>query len=138
MMTKLLYVHAYSITFGVGFCTYFMEKYWNYNTLITSLPDQSKVILSQHTVELIFHHRAPAFNYPSFCKELSFVEVNDKIGKLFGDQKSIVTQELYKLLMNQIHSLKKLLLAKSPYNPQITTFDCLRDLSELILGYYIS
>ena len=40
---------------------------------------------------------SPIFNYPSFCKVLLVDEVNEEIGKLFKNQQSIVTQEIFKL-----------------------------------------
>ena len=71
----------------------------NYNSLISCLPYESKEILSKNGI-IISTLASPTFNYPSFCKILSVHEVNNKIGQLFKNQQSIVTQEIFKLLMN--------------------------------------
>src|ERR1051325_8660138 len=82
----------------------------NYNTLIACLPTESKEILSKNGI-ITSTLAAPMFNYPSFCKVLSVCEVNDEIDTLFKKQKSrIVSLEIFKLLMSQISSLKKLKL----------------------------
>src|SRR5438270_11914483 len=54
----------------------------NYNTLIACLPNESKEILSKNGI-VISALTAPTFNYPSFCKVLSVLEVNNNIDKLF-------------------------------------------------------
>ena len=107
----------------------------NYNTLITCLPNESKEILSKNGI-VTSTLAAPTFNYPSFCKVLSVREVNNNIGLLFKNQKSIVTQEIFKLLINQISSLKKLkiysclrVFTRSITFPEAS--DCLKDLTEL-------
>ena len=80
---------------------------------------------------------SPTFNFTSFCKVLLVDEVNEEIGKLFKNQQSIVTQEIFKLLMNQISSLKKLVFYRSYEDdiPKFTSFsranNCLKDLTYL-------
>src|ERR1041384_5415712 len=95
----------------------------NYNSLISCLPYESKEILSKNGI-IISTLASPTFNYPSFCKVLSDREVNDEIGKLFKNQQSIVTQEIFKLLMNQISSLKNIVIFRSHLFkfPKFTSF----------------
>jgi hypothetical protein len=99
---------------------------WNYSnrtyyTLITCLPNESKEILYKNGIIIssLTTSRPPMFNYASFCKTLSINRINYQIRCLLNDQTSkiliknnrydyvIVTEEIYKLFMNQI-SLKKL------------------------------
>src|SRR5436190_843531 len=107
---------------------------WNYNTLIACLPNESKEILSKNGI-ITSTLAAPMFNYPSFCKVLSVNEVNFKIGRLFKDQQSIVAQEIFKLLMNQISSLKELTYCHLLDIPKFASFsganECLKDFTEL-------
>src|ERR1041384_2503979 len=87
----------------------------NYNTLIACLPTESKEILSENGI-ITSTLAAPTFNYPSFCKVLSVFRVYNEIEKLFKNKRSIVIQEIFKLLMNQI-SLKKLVIYRPLYQP---------------------
>src|ERR1044072_1131781 len=89
----------------------------NYNTLITCLPNDSKdILLKNGIITSTLASKSPMFNYASFCKDLSVFQVCDKIGQLLENQQSIssqnlknvVIQEIFKLLMNQISSLKTL------------------------------
>jgi hypothetical protein len=97
--------------------------------------------------------KPPTFNYISFCKVLSvdfIYEMIDTITEFFEDQGSIskqdfnkaLTREIFKLLMNQISSLKSL---KVLYPPKIQNFtslpgarDCLKNLTELQCNSNIS
>src|SRR5437763_1210889 len=111
----------------------------NYNTLIACLPTESKEILHKNG---IITSKPPMFNYASFCKNLSVDEVNAEIGKFLKNQQSasndnlyMLTHEIFKLLMNQISSLKRLTLRWTLYNiPKFTSFpganNCLKDLTE--------
>src|ERR1043166_2684200 len=95
------------------------RKIRNYNTLIACLPDESKEILSRNgIVSSTLASKPPMFNYSSFCKVLSVSRVYEEIDQLlenqqlassqnFKDAVTVVTREIFKLLMNQI-SLKKL------------------------------
>ena len=90
---------------------------------------------------------APTFNYPSFCNVLSVFHIYNEIDKFLENQQSVsqnlrdtVTREIYKMLMNQISSLKNLELYSLPLNnikniPKFTSFpganECLKNLSEL-------
>src|ERR1043165_3116770 len=89
----------------------------NYNTLIACLPDESKEILSKNGI-IISTSKTPMFNYALFCKVLSVYQVSSGIMKLLKNQQfispqdlndnlSVVTQEIFKFLINQI-SLKDL------------------------------
>src|SRR5688572_10801518 len=73
----------------------------NYNTLIACLPNESK--------ELFFENvqtpTSPLFNYVAFIKTLSVKEIHNNISLLqnYDDNKTILaTQEVFKMLMNQI------------------------------------
>src|ERR1044072_3264601 len=105
----------------------------NYNTLIACLPSESKEILSKNGI-ITSTLAAPMFNYPSFCKVLIVNVVNNEIGKLFKNKQSIVTREIFKLLMNQISSLKNIVILLFII-PKFTSFpganNCLKDLKEL-------
>src|SRR3954453_20295198 len=90
----------------------------NYNTLVACLPNESKKILNQNRIitSASTASNPPMFNYPSFCRVLSVFQVRYNIGQLLGRQQfvlspnlsSIIMRELFKLLMNQISTLKKL------------------------------
>ena len=86
------------------------------------------------------------FNYAAFCKALNVYFVNFNIIKLLYNQQSIskqnlnnntciVEQEIFKLFMNQIPSLKSLSLWKFPWINILTNYPkakyCLKNLSEL-------
>ena len=118
----------------------------NYNTLIACLPNESKEILSKNGI-ITSTLAAPTFNYPSFCKVLSVFHIYNEIDKFLENQQSVsqnlrdtVIREIYKMLMNQISSLKNLELYFLPLNnikniPKFTSFpganECLKNLSEL-------
>src|SRR6266542_2364300 len=102
----------------------FWREIRNYNTLIAFLPNESKEIL--HNNKIIFStstSKPPIFNYVSFCKSLSTYDVKYKIRKKllkffneqpnistqnFEDNVAIVSQEIFKLLMSQVSSLREL------------------------------
>src|SRR5207247_835669 len=83
-------------------------------------------------------------NYASFCKSLSVSDVSCNLRKLLNEKQlissqnlDIALQEIFKLLMSQISSLRDLVFFDTPLT-QNTTFisypgarDCLKDLSEL-------
>ena len=95
---------------------------WNYNisnfrTLIACLPKESQEILCENGINISTPtSKPPMFNYASFCKVLSTYHVNFKIRQLLSsvllqnlnDGKNIIVQEIYKLFMSQISSLKEL------------------------------
>jgi hypothetical protein len=123
------------------------RKVRNYNTLIDCLPNESKEILNNNGI-LILNYKSPIFNYASFCKSLSVCEVHYNIRYLLRKRyfipvqnldvkNSIVSQEIFKLLLGQISSLRKVTFLGCPLR-HITKFnsfsgasDSLKNLSEL-------
>ncbi|GBB84832.1 hypothetical protein RclHR1_01140021 [Rhizophagus clarus] len=117
----------------------------NFNTLISCLPNKSKEILYENGI--VVSTKTPIFNYASFCKVLSINQVYYKIERILKNQQStslqnldknvhIVEQEMLKMFMNQISSLKSLIFYhKLNYMPIFTSYpgsnDCLKNLSKL-------
>ena len=113
----------------------------NYNTLIACLPNESKETLYKNEIILsIPNLKPPSFNYVIFIKNLSS-EVGYEIRNLFTlfldyNQMTVVTQELFKMFMNQT-SLKKIVccdlnvIQKIPFTTYSRAIDCLKNLSEL-------
>src|ERR1043165_4803714 len=65
----------------------------NYVTLIGCLPKKSKKVLRKNNVlTSILNSNNPIFNYASFCKKLSFHQVNNKIEQLLKDHQPISSQ----------------------------------------------
>src|SRR5438045_3027240 len=92
-----------------------------YNILISCLPNESKEIISENGIIISTKTlKPPIFIYAGFCKVLSIDRVYYQVEKLFKDQQSIsspnlninnkiiVAQEILKLFVKQIPSLKKL------------------------------
>ncbi|EXX72860.1 uncharacterized protein OCT59_009643 [Rhizophagus irregularis] len=116
----------------------------NYSTLIACLPDESKEILNINGIIISPPtSKPPMFNYASFCKVLSDYHIKCGIERLLKN-KSIspkdltvktVAQEIYKLLMNQISSLKTLHIDPLSMNIIFTSYpgsqESLKYLSEL-------
>ena len=119
-------------------------------TLITCLPNESKEILHNNGIVISTStSKPPMFNYASFCKSLSNYKVYCGIFSFLKDQKPIsaqvrdnkiciVEQEIYKLFMNQISSLKYLSLSSYEKGNNVNALiiclkakDCLKNLSEL-------
>jgi hypothetical protein len=139
-----------------------MENYStsNFNTLISCLPNESKEILSENKIIISTPTLNPMFNYASFCKVLSIDRVYTKVEELLMNQENfsfhdlkddiiILSQEIFKLFVKQISSLKKLVTFWSSHNcitiyPETKNF--LKNLSELhcnsdicpILFYHLS
>src|SRR5437764_7607509 len=113
----------------------------NYNTLIACLPDESKEILYQNGIitSVSAALNPPTFNYASFCKVLSIYQVNTGIRRFLNNISSqnldIVMREIFKFLMNQISSLRKLEFHEPLNIPNFTLFpganNCLKNLTEL-------
>src|SRR6266536_1102174 len=119
-----------------------------YNTLISCLPDESKEILSKNGIIIsIPTSNPPMFNYASFCKFLLINQVYYQVGELLRNQqiisssnlnknnKIIVAQELLKLFVKQIPSLKKLSYYQHIPNLIFTSYPeakcCFKNLSKL-------
>ncbi|RIA87219.1 hypothetical protein C1645_828100 [Glomus cerebriforme] len=120
---------------------------FNFRTLISCLPNESKEILHENGIIISTPTlKPPLFNYASFCQEIS---VDCNIKKFLKNQQStqyissqclndnvfILIQEIYKLFMSQITSLKKLYFKLELPDVIFTSYpgakDCLKDLSEL-------
>ncbi|EXX72798.1 uncharacterized protein OCT59_027107 [Rhizophagus irregularis] len=127
-------------------CKATVRIYWeeirNYKTLIACLPNESKEILNNNGI--LIPTSNPLFNYVSFCKSLSLGVIICNIERFLkkqmvqniSDSKVIVSQEIFKLLMSQIYSLKTLkTLVRSIETPLFTSYpgarDCLKNISEL-------
>ena len=130
-----------------------MRIFWsnvqNYSTLIACLPNESKEIFSKNGIIISTPYlRFPIFNYATFCKVLSINRVHYEIKGLLkkpqqnlNNNTHIVVQEICKMLMSQISSLKSLTFLQ--YNYLTFTFypgskDCLKNLSELHCNSEIS
>ncbi|RIA80118.1 hypothetical protein C1645_839266 [Glomus cerebriforme] len=114
------------------------------NTLISCLPNESKVLLNDHG---ILTQKSSLFNYASFCKVLSIDKIIEMIYyniNPFNEKNStdsfqaeyLKTKEILKMFMKQISSLK--ILTYSFIHVKIPNFinffgakDCLKNLSEL-------
>ncbi|RIA87411.1 hypothetical protein C1645_827833 [Glomus cerebriforme] len=120
---------------------------YNYSILISCLPDESKEILNKNGIIISTPISKPLlFNYASFCKVLSDFHVKHGVERLLKNQQTIssqnldynvhiVAQEIYKLFMNQISSLRELHVDLLSMNISFTSYpgsiNCLKDLSEL-------
>src|SRR5688572_347123 len=83
-------------------------------TLVTYLPDESKDLLQKNGIFITTPtlKPPPLFNYASFCRALSVDEIDKTIryyleGSL-QNKRYLLLQEILKLFMNQIPSLKEL------------------------------
>ncbi|RIA98069.1 hypothetical protein C1645_813314 [Glomus cerebriforme] len=117
----------------------------NFYTLIACLPNESKEILYQNGIIIPAPTlKPPMFNYASFCKVLSVEQVHYKLRRILMDQHSfqnlniniyILEQEIFKLFMRQIGSLKNLTFygysGTIIFNFYPGAKDCLKYLSEL-------
>src|SRR6266542_4577068 len=137
----------------------FWRSVWNYNvsnfsTLVACLPNESKEVLYENGIIISTPtSKSPTFNYASFCRVLSINRVHYMIEKLLKNQQSLISsqnlnnnaniimQEICKMFMNQISSLKNLTILPRQY----ITFtyhseikDCLKNLSKLHCNSRIS
>lgn len=91
----------------------------NYRTLIICLPNKSKKILFENGI-LILTSKPLLFNYVTFCKSVSFHEIDINIERLLKKQQFVsiqsskdnITQEIFRFLMSQIISLRKLIITE--------------------------
>src|SRR5437763_1136643 len=90
---------------------------WNYDTLIACLPKESKEILYKNRIVTSTPtSKPPIFNYIVFIKNLEIDNVINNILRNYRSttplnlnyKKYVVVQEIYKLLLNQISSLREL------------------------------
>ncbi|RIA97861.1 hypothetical protein C1645_813579 [Glomus cerebriforme] len=128
----------------------------NFRTLIACLPNESKEILNKNGINNISAptSKPPMFNYAAFCRILSISRVYYKLEQILKNQTpsttstlnlndniDILAQEIFKLCMSQIGSLKKLDLwqnPKIPFDLYPGAKDCLKNLSELYFSSDIS
>ncbi|PKY34145.1 hypothetical protein RhiirB3_453586 [Rhizophagus irregularis] len=118
----------------------------NFSTLIACLPNESKEILYENRIIISpSTSKFPTFNYAAFCKILSINRVYYKIRGLLRNQQTISSQnlnnyihimvrEIFKMLMNQITSLKSLvffLFSDEIFCLYPGAKDCLKNLTEL-------
>ncbi|GBC03531.1 hypothetical protein RclHR1_05180008 [Rhizophagus clarus] len=121
------------------------------STLIACLPDESKNHLYKNGIFIATPTYKPSlFNYASFCKVLSIYEIDKMIQHVLENQRSItsrslsynkylLSQEILKMFMNEISSLKFLEYdsgySKKVQNVMFTYFpeakNCLKGLPEL-------
>ncbi|RIA99693.1 hypothetical protein C1645_869752 [Glomus cerebriforme] len=129
---------------------------WNYNTLITCLPKESKEILYEKGI--IISTSTPIFNYVTYCKILSDYHIKNGIERLLKNQQNIlssssslnndnnnnnnnnnniyniIANEIYKMFMKQ-SSLKILGFESHFQNINFTSypgaFECLKNLTDL-------
>src|SRR6266498_4063198 len=120
------------------------KSIWNYNTLIACLPNESKEFLLENKIFISTpNSNPPSFNYVTFIKNLSINVIVKNIKYILDfnyNECIIVTQEVFKMLMNQI-SLKKLnfyfdrkciyYISNVPFITYPGAIYCLRNLSEL-------
>ena len=101
-------------------------------TLVACLPNKSKEILYNNGIitSSSTSKHSSMFNYASFCKVLSVNQVNGKVYQLLDENRQsttsqnldIVIREIFKLLMNQISSLKEIEYITPLNIPNFTTF----------------
>src|SRR5437763_17064754 len=83
------------------------------STLIACLPNESKDLLNTNGIFIPAPtSKPPLFNYASFCKVLPIRTINYMVGNVLKNKifisSQIVSQELLKMFMKQITSLKSL------------------------------
>ncbi|PKY45698.1 hypothetical protein RhiirA4_466017 [Rhizophagus irregularis] len=96
------------------------------NTLIACLPKESEEILHKNGINIAVPiQKPPLFNYASFCKVISIYKIevmiqhtlkkHKKQSNTSADLKILLSQEILKMLLNQITSLKVLKCNNSRY-----------------------
>ncbi|EXX71940.1 hypothetical protein RirG_073970 [Rhizophagus irregularis DAOM 197198w] len=132
-----------------NWCKISVRIYWRYirnlSTLIACLPNDSKEILYNNGIS-ISTSKTPVFNYASFCKYLEvckvikdiehFLRIQDISVQNLNDITTIVLQEIFKLLMCQISSLRELRytltnLTSITFTSYPGARECLKNLSTL-------
>ncbi|GES82597.1 hypothetical protein GLOIN_2v1876960 [Rhizophagus clarus] len=84
------------------------------NTLISCLPNESKELLYENGIN--FKSKKSLFNYASFCRVLSIHGIDQMIQLVLRKQqsttsnyqKNLLSQEILKMFMNQVSSLRSL------------------------------
>ncbi|GBB84500.1 hypothetical protein RclHR1_11060005 [Rhizophagus clarus] len=119
----------------------------NFNTLIECLSKESKKILNDNGIRISTPtSKFPTFNYVTFCKTLSVNEISYKVEEFLKIQqiinnKHMMIEEIFKMFMNQISSLKSLEFLRN-ININFILYpgakDSLKNLSELHCSSSIS
>ncbi|RIA91910.1 hypothetical protein C1645_875123 [Glomus cerebriforme] len=108
--------------------------------LVACLPNESKELLYKNGIFIPTPtSKQPLFNYAAFCQVLSIYEICRIIDEVLEEDKNyLVVNEVIKMLMNEISSLKILTYYSNNGIPDKISFtcfseerDCLIDLSEL-------
>jgi hypothetical protein len=108
------------------------------STLVSCLPDESKELL--HKSEIFIStptSKSPLFNYAAFCKVISIPKMNLIVANVLKNNKlsiNLITNEITKMFMKQISSLKRLTYYGNQHHIKFsfTYFPGVRNLSELI------
>src|SRR6185437_3364615 len=104
------------------------------STLIACLPNESKELLYKNKISISLPtSKPPVFNYASFCKVLSIYGIYMISTPIINNRDSLVANEIIKMFMNQISSLKKFICSYEPdsnipENINFTYFSGMRDL----------
>ncbi|GBC44839.1 hypothetical protein GLOIN_2v1876445 [Rhizophagus irregularis DAOM 181602=DAOM 197198] len=117
------------------------------STLVACLPNESKELLYKNKIFIQTPtSKPPLFNYVNFCKVLSIYEIVKLVENVLSNEPSssvnslslkdrncLVTNEIFKMLTNQISSLKKLTYDYNQFIPKFsfTYFPGAKELSEL-------
>ncbi|RIA92708.1 hypothetical protein C1645_820297 [Glomus cerebriforme] len=112
------------------------------STLVACLSNESKELLFKNEIFISTPtSKPPLFNYPAFCKVLSIDNIYLIIGETtpiftalrLKDRSDLVVNEVVKMFLTQISSLKKLTFYTyiTVPNDFFVAIDCLTDLSEL-------
>ncbi|PKY34302.1 hypothetical protein RhiirB3_532783 [Rhizophagus irregularis] len=126
-------------------CKVSVRIYWrnirNLNTLIACLPNDSKKILHNNGIS-ISTSKTPVFNYASFCKYLEVHKVINNVGNFLqkwvspnlSNDITMLSQEIFKLLMCQISSLREITFIKTAsiiFTSYPGAKNCLKNLTKL-------
>ncbi|RIA89253.1 hypothetical protein C1645_825143 [Glomus cerebriforme] len=145
---RILWRNIWNFQYNIEHCSY--RTHTIIGTLVACLPNESKVFLNENGLFIQPPTlKSPLFNYPSFIKGISINKFDEMIHSVLENQhlklslyysKHLIAQEIIKMFMNQIPSLKKLEFywnnfKNIPFNIHFSCFpgakDCLTDLSEL-------
>ncbi|RIA93466.1 hypothetical protein C1645_819317 [Glomus cerebriforme] len=147
---RILWRNVWNIPYSVNYKPHILLSI--INTLIACLPNESKDLLHNNGIIIITPtQKPPLFNYASFCKVLSISRIDYMIQFLVENtshsinsgnlnyKKYLLLQEIIKMYMNQVSSLKSLCYYSSENSKNIQNSiiyftgakNCLSDLTEL-------
>ncbi|CAI2193210.1 9278_t:CDS:2, partial [Funneliformis geosporum] len=114
------------------------RKIQSLNTLITCLPNESKVILENNGIIISNSTSRPLFfNYVTFIKTLSDLDISNTVERLLkytrnvnGNNRNVATREVFQMFMKQT-SLKELSISSSIIHEQSLPFTYSLNLSNL-------